>query len=105
MEGAEQQRATPKDLPGENWPRKIKTILGRKELNKRLDAYAELVGRYGRNSVLLEHAHMVIRGSEDDYYEVAKYELQGRKILNRMDEILVIIMQDKAYREQAKFKT
>ena len=27
LEGAEQQRATPKDLPGEDWPRKIKTIL------------------------------------------------------------------------------
>ena len=27
LEGAEQQRATPRDLPGEDWPRKIKTIL------------------------------------------------------------------------------
>ena len=27
LEGAEQQRATPKDLPGEDWPWKIKTIL------------------------------------------------------------------------------
>ena len=27
LEGAEQQRATPKDLLGEDWPRKIKTIL------------------------------------------------------------------------------
>ena len=27
LEGAEQQRATPKDLPGEDWPCKIKTIL------------------------------------------------------------------------------
>ena len=74
LEGAEQQRATPKDLPGEDWPRKIKTILGRRELDKRLDAYFELVGRYARNSVSLEHAHMVNRGSDDGYYEVAKYE-------------------------------
>ena len=29
LEGAEQQRATPKDLPGEDWPWKIKTILRR----------------------------------------------------------------------------
>ena len=50
LEGAEKQRATPKDLPGEDWPQKIKTILGRMELDKRLDAYAELVGRYARNS-------------------------------------------------------
>ena len=105
LEGAEQQRATPKDLPGEDWPQKIKTILGRMELDRRLDAYAELVGRYARNSVSLEHAHMVNRSSADGYYKVAKYELQGRKISNRMDEILAVIMQDNAYREQAKIKT
>ena len=75
LEGAEQQRATPKDLPGEDWPRKIKTILGRMELDRRLDTYAELVSRYVRNSVSLEHAHMVNRGSADGYYKVAKYEL------------------------------
>ena len=79
LEGAEKQRATPKDLPGEDWPRKIKTILGRMELDKRLDAYAELVGRYARNSVSLEHVHMVNRGSADGYFEVTKYELQGEK--------------------------
>ena len=44
LEGAKQQRATLKDLPGEDWPRKIKTILGRMELDRRLDTYAELVG-------------------------------------------------------------
>ena len=75
------------------------------ELDSRLDAYAELVGRYARNSISLEHAHMVSRGSTDEYYEVAKYEIQGRKISNRMDEILAIMMQDNAYREQAKIKT
>ena len=41
QEGAEQQRATPKDLQGEDWPWKIKTILGRMELDRRLDAYAD----------------------------------------------------------------
>ena len=75
LERAEQQRATPKDLSGEDWPQKIKTILGRMELDKRLDAYEELVGRYARNSVSLEHAHMINRGSADGSYEVAKYEL------------------------------
>ena len=75
------------------------------ELDKRLDAYAELVGRYARNSVSLEHVHMVNRGSADGYFEVAKYELWGRKISNRMDEILAVIIQDNAYREQAKIKT
>ena len=105
LEGAEKQRTTPKDLPGEDWPQKIKTILCRMELDKRLDAYAELVGRYTRNSVSLEHAHMVNRGSADGYFEVAKYELWGRKISNRMDEILAVIIQDNAYREQAKIKT
>ena len=70
LERAEKQRATPKDLPGEDWPRKLKTILGRMELDKRLDAYAELVGRYARNSVSLEHAHMVNKGSADGYLEV-----------------------------------
>ena len=105
LEGAEKQRATLKDLPGEDWPQKIKTILGRMELDKRLDAYAELVGRYARNSVSLEHAHMINRGSADGYFEIAKYKLQGRKISNRMDEILAVIIQDNAYREQAKYKT
>ena len=45
------------------------------------------------------------RGSTDGYYEVAKYEIRGRKILNRMNEILAIMMQDNAYRKQAKIKT
>ena len=75
------------------------------ELDRRLDAYAELVSRCARNSVSLEHAHMVNRGSADSYYKVAKYELRGRKISNRMDEILAIIMQDNAYRKQAKIRT
>ena len=48
---------------------------------------------------------MVNRGSADGYYEVAKYELRGRKISNRMDEILAVIIHDNAYREQAKYKT
>ena len=67
LEGGEQQRATPKDLQGEDWPWKIKTILGRMEPDRRLDAYAELVSRYARNSFSLEHAHMVNRGSADSY--------------------------------------
>ena len=75
------------------------------ELDSRLDAYEALVGRYARNSVSLEHAYMVNRGSTDGYYKVAKYEIRGRKISNRMDEILAIMMQDNAYREQAKIKT
>ena len=75
------------------------------ELDSRLDAYAALVSRYARNLVSLEHAHMVSRGSTDGYYEVAKYEIRGRKISNRMDEILAILMQDNAYREEAKIKT
>ena len=74
------------------------------ELDERLNAYAELVGRYARNSVSLEHAHMVNRGSAAGYSEVAKYELRGRKISNRMAEILAVIMQDNAYREQANTK-
>ena len=105
LEGAEKQRATPKDLPGEDWPQKIKTILCRMELDKRLDAYAELVGRYTRNLVSLEHVHMVNRGLADGYFKVTKYELRGRKISNRMDEILAVIIQDNTYREQAKIKT
>ena len=75
LEGAEQQRATPKNLPGEDWPCKLKTILSGMELDSRLDAYAALVGRYARNSVSLEHAHMVSKGSTDGHYEVAKYEI------------------------------
>ena len=104
LEGAEKQRATPKDLPGEYWLQKIKTVLCRIELDKRLDAYTELVGRYARNSVSLEHVHMVNRGSTDGYFKVAKYDMWGRKISNRMDEILAVFIQDNAYREQAKSK-
>ena len=100
LEGAEKQRAAPKDLPGEDWLQKIKTILCRMELDKRLDTYEELVGRYARNSVSLEHVHMVNRGSADGYFEVAKYELWGRKISKRMDEILEVIIQDNAYRKK-----
>ena len=48
---------------------------------------------------------MINRGLADGYFEVAKYELRGRKISNRMDEILAVIIQDNAYREQAKYKT
>ena len=75
LEGVEQQRATPKDLPEEDCSQKIKTILHKMKLDNRLDAYAELVSRYTRNSVSLEHSHMVNRGSADGYYKVAKYEI------------------------------
>ena len=75
LEGAEQQRATPKDFPGDDWPWKIKTLLRRMELDSRLDTYAELVGRYARNSVSLEHVHMVNRGSAHSCYKGAKYGL------------------------------
>ena len=75
------------------------------QLDQRLDAYAELVSRYARNSVSLEHAHMINRGSANGYLEVAKYELRVRKIVNRMDEIITVITQDNAYRQQAQFLT
>ena len=71
----------------------------------RLDTYAELASRYARNSVSLEHAHMVNRGTGSDCYEIAKLELRARKIANRMDEIIAIMMQDNAYRQQCKFQT
>ena len=48
---------------------------------------------------------MVNKGTADGYLEVAKYELQARKISNRMDEIMAVIIQDNAYREQAQFQT
>ena len=104
LKGAEKQRATPKDLPGEDWLWKIKTVLGRIQLDKRLDAYADLVSRYARNSVSLEHANMVNRGTDSGYLKVAKLELRARKIANRMDKIVAVMMQDNAYRQQAQFK-
>ena len=45
------------------------------ELDSKLDAYAALVSRYARNSVSLEHTHMVGRGSTDGHYDVAKYKI------------------------------
>ena len=75
------------------------------QLDQRLGAYAELVSRYARNSVSLEHAHMINRGSADGYLEVARYELRARKLANRMDKIIAVIMQDNAYRQQAQFQT
>ena len=48
---------------------------------------------------------MVNKGTADGYLEVAKYELQARKISNRMDEIMAVIIQVNAYREQAQFQT
>ena len=71
----------------------------------RLDAYAELASRYARNLVSLKHAHMVNRGTDNDCYEIAKLELRARKIVNRMDEIIAVMMQDNAYRQQCKFQT
>ena len=62
------------------------------DLDSRIDAYAELVGRNARNLVSLEHAHMVSRDTTEGYYKVAKYEIRGRKISNRMDEILALMM-------------
>ena len=99
LRGAEKQRATPKDLPGEDLPQKLKTVLSRIELDKRLDAYADLVGRFARNLVILEHTHMVNKGTADGYLEVAKYKLQATKISNRMDEIMAVIIQNNAYME------
>ena len=59
---------------------------------------------YTRNSVSLEHAHMVNRGSDDGYLEIAKFELRARKIANRMDKVIAVIMQDNTYRQQAQFQ-
>ena len=105
LKGAEKQRATPKDLPGEDWPPKIKTVLSRMQLDKRLDTYTELASRYARNSVSLEHAHIVNRGTDSGYFELAKLELRARKIVDRMDKIVAVMMQDNAYRQQAQFQT
>ena len=105
LQGAEKQRATPEDLPGEDWAWKIKTISSKIQLDMRLDTYAELASRYARNSVSLEHAHTVSRGTDSGCYEIAKLELRARKIANRMDEIIAVMMQDNAYRQQGKFQT
>ena len=48
---------------------------------------------------------MVNKGTADGYLEVAKYKLQARKISNRMDQIMAVIIQDNAYRKQAQFQT
>ena len=48
---------------------------------------------------------MINRGTADDYQNVAKYELRLRKISNRMDEILAVIMQDNILREQTMSQT
>ena len=82
----------------------MKTVLSRMQLDKRLDAYAELVSRYARNSVSLEHAHMVSRGTDSGYLKVAKFELRARKIMNRMDKLVAVVMQDNAYRQQRQFQ-
>ena len=74
-------------------------------MDQRLDAYAELVCRYARNSVSLEHAHMVNRGSDDGYLEIVKLKLRARKIVNRMDKVIAVIMQVITYRQQAHFQT
>ena len=66
----------------------------------RVDAYEELAVMHARNSVIVEHAHMENGGTDSDYYEIMKLKLRARKIANRMDEILAIMMQDNAYRQQ-----
>ena len=48
---------------------------------------------------------MVNRGTDGLYLEVAKLELRARKFANRMDEIVAVMMQDNAYRQQAQFQT
>ena len=75
------------------------------DLDKRLDAYAELCGMYARNSVTLEHCDMINRGTADDYQNVAKYELILRKISNRIDEILAVIIHDNILRKQTMSQT
>ena len=48
---------------------------------------------------------MVSRGTDSGCYEIAKLELRARKIANRMDEIIVVMIQDNAYRQQGQFQT
>ena len=74
-------------------------------MDQRLDTYAELCGMYARNSVTLKHAQLVSRGIVDDHLNITKHELRGRKISNKMDEIMAIIIQDNNFREQVRFKT
>ena len=78
LKRVEKQRATPKDLPGKGWPWKIKTVLSRRHLDQRLDAYTELVCWYARYLVSLEHAHMVNRGTGDGYLN-SQTQTQSKK--------------------------
>ena len=48
---------------------------------------------------------MVSRGTDSGYLEVAKFELRARKIVNMMDEIIAVLMQDNAYRQEGQFQT
>ena len=79
--------------------------LSKMQLDMRLDTYTELASRYARNSVSLEHSHMVNRGTDSGCYEIAKLELRARKITNRMNEIIAVMMQDNVYRQQGQFQT
>ena len=74
-------------------------------LVQRTSGWIRLYTHDARNSVSLEHAHMVNRGSNDGYLEIAKLKLRPGKIANRMDEIMAVIMQNNAYRQQAQFQT
>ena len=47
---------------------------------------------------------MVNRGTDSCYLKVAKLDLRARKIANRMDKIIAVMMQDNAYRQQAQFQ-
>ena len=48
---------------------------------------------------------MICRGTDRGYLEVAKLELRARKIGNRMDKIVAVMMQDSAYRQHGHFQT
>ena len=67
--------------------------LCRFDLDKKLDTFVDLSGMYARNQI----ASMLPRGER--YREMAKFESRVRKISNRIDELIVVFIQDNTLRE------
>ena len=102
LEADVSQRTLLKDLPGEMYNIFITEPLTKRGLEGRLETFAELSGMYVKNQIALHYTHLLPETQK--YQQITKFNMKGRKIGSRMDELLAVFTTDNDLRKAAGMK-
>ena len=102
LEADARQHTVPRDIPGELYTNIITEPLEERGLTGRLDVFAELCAMYAKNQVALQFAHLL--PEDEKYQQICKYTIKGRRVSQRMDELIAVFTTDNALREAAGMK-